>query len=79
MTTVNQADLLVRNIDWLITVDEKRRVIRDAAIAVKGGEFAAIGKTAAITSAWHGNRVIDGSGTVASYMARTRAVPMAGR
>jgi 5-methylthioadenosine/S-adenosylhomocysteine deaminase len=65
MTTVNQADLLIRNIDWLITVDEKRRVIRDAAIAVKGGEFAAIGKTAAITSAWHGSRVIDGSGTVA--------------
>jgi 5-methylthioadenosine/S-adenosylhomocysteine deaminase len=65
MTTVNQADLLIRNIDWLITVDEKRRVIRDAAIAVKGGEFAAIGKTAAITEAWRGDRVIDGSGTVA--------------
>jgi 5-methylthioadenosine/S-adenosylhomocysteine deaminase len=65
MNAMNQADLLVRNIDWLITVDEKRRIIRDAAIAVKNGEFVAIGKTAAIAEGWRADRVIDGSGTVA--------------
>jgi 5-methylthioadenosine/S-adenosylhomocysteine deaminase len=64
MSTAQQADLLVRNIDWLITVDAGRRVIRDAAIAVKDGKFAAIGKTAAIDAAWRADRVVDGRGAV---------------
>ena len=64
MSTANHADLLVRNIDWLITVDAQRRVIRDAAVAVKDGKFAAIGKTAAVEPAWPAGRVIDGRGTV---------------
>jgi len=64
MSTANHADLLVRNIDWLITVDAQRRVIRDAAVAVKDGKFVAIGKTAAVEPAWPAGRVIDGRGTV---------------
>jgi cytosine/adenosine deaminase-related metal-dependent hydrolase len=64
MSTAQQADLLVRNIDWLITVDARRRIIRDAAVAVKNGKFAAIGKTAAIDQAWRAERVIDGTGAV---------------
>ena len=32
-------DLIVANIDWLITVDSGRRIIRDAAIAVDGGKI----------------------------------------
>lgn len=63
---MHDADLLVRNIDWLITVDAERRVIRDAAIAVKDGKFAAIGKTAVLDGAWRAARVVDGSGTVAT-------------
>ena len=66
MNVTNQADLLVRNIDWLITVDKSRRVIRDAAIVVRNGMFAAVGKTAAISTAWEATRVIDGAGTVAT-------------
>jgi 5-methylthioadenosine/S-adenosylhomocysteine deaminase len=62
----NQADLLVREIDWLITVDRERRVIRDAAIAVKDGRFAAVGKNPAIGQAWRADRVIDGRGMVAT-------------
>lgn len=64
MSTANQADLLVRNIDWLITVDPHRRIIREAAVAVKNGKFAAIGKTAAIEPAWRADRVVDGKGAV---------------
>lgn len=64
MSTANQAELLVRNIDWLITVDPDRRIIRDAAITVKSGKFAAIGKTAAIEQAWRADRVVDGKGAV---------------
>lgn len=45
MSAAQQADLIVRNIDWLITVDPTRRVVRDAAVAVKGGRFVAVGKT----------------------------------
>ena len=66
MSTMGQADLLVKNIDWLITVDPGRRIIRDAAIVVQDGKFAAIGKTAAIEPSWRAERVVDGRGTVAT-------------
>jgi len=64
MTTAQQADLIVRNIDWLITVDAKRRVIRDAAIVVKGGKFVAIGKSDAIGQAWRADKMMDAKGMV---------------
>jgi 5-methylthioadenosine/S-adenosylhomocysteine deaminase len=60
------ADLLVSNIDWLITVDGDRRILRDAAIAVQNGKFAAIGKTTEIERAWRAETIIDGRGTVAT-------------
>lgn len=59
-----RADLLIRGIDWLITVDGARRVIRDAAIAIRDGRFAALGKTADIEPAWRAERVIEARGTV---------------
>ena len=64
MSTAQQADLLVRNIDWLITVDPKRRVIRNAAIVVMGGKFAAIGKSDEIDKAWQADRVMEAKGMV---------------
>ncbi len=64
MSTAQQADLLVRGIDWLITVDAKRRVIRDAAIAVKNGKFAAVGKSVDIERAWRADDTLDGKGMV---------------
>lgn len=64
MDAQKRADLLVRNIDWLITVDEKRRVIRDAAVAVVNGKFAAVGKTATIGEEWRAERAVDARGTV---------------
>ena len=44
-------DLLVRNVDWLITMDPQRRVVRDGALAVDGGEFKAVGRTADVEAA----------------------------
>ncbi|MBM3341628.1 MAG: amidohydrolase family protein, partial [Betaproteobacteria bacterium] len=64
MTAAQPADLLIRNIDWLITVDAERRIIRDAAIAVKNGKFAAIGKTAAIAAQWTAPASIDATDMV---------------
>jgi len=58
------ADLIVRNIDWLISVDATRRVIRDAGIAVQGGQFVAIGKSADIERDWRADKVVDGRGSV---------------
>ena len=64
MSAQQQADLIVRNIDWLITVDPKRRVVREAAVAVKDGKFVAVGKSADVERAWRSANVFDGSGTV---------------
>jgi 5-methylthioadenosine/S-adenosylhomocysteine deaminase len=57
-------DLLLRNIDWLITVDSTRRIIRDAAIGVKDGRIAAIGKTDDLLGAWNAAKDLDCHGTV---------------
>jgi 5-methylthioadenosine/S-adenosylhomocysteine deaminase len=60
------ADLVVSDIDWLITVDRDRRVIRDAGIVVKDGSFVAIGKSADIVREWQAPRQVDGRDTVAT-------------
>jgi 5-methylthioadenosine/S-adenosylhomocysteine deaminase len=61
---MNTADLLITDIDWAITVDRTRRVIRDAGLAVKGGKFAAIGKSAQVAQAWRAETTVSGRGTV---------------
>lgn len=58
------ADLLIRNIDWLITVDTRRRILRDAAIAIRDGHFVAVGKTALLEQQWRATTVLDASGMV---------------
>ncbi|HJO71900.1 MAG TPA: amidohydrolase family protein [Rhodospirillales bacterium] len=64
--TEGAADVLVTGIDWLITVDESRRVIRDAAVAIKDGRFAAVGKSADIEAGWRAGTVIAGADRVAT-------------
>ncbi|MGA8819333.1 MAG: amidohydrolase family protein [Xanthobacteraceae bacterium] len=59
-------DLVVAGIDWLITVDPGRRIIRDAAIAVHAGKIVAIGKSAEIVKNYTGTRMVDGRHTVAT-------------
>lgn len=60
-----QADALILNIDWLITVDERRRVIRDAGIAIVNGKFQAVGKSSEISAAWSSGTIVDGRDRVA--------------
>ena len=38
-------DLFIRNADWLITVDQERRLFTDGAVAIQGDRIVAIGKT----------------------------------
>ena len=59
---VQSVDLIVTNIDWLITVDPGRRIIRDA---VNGGKFVALDKSAAIAKAYSAWRTVDASSTMA--------------
>lgn len=59
-------DLIIANIDWLITVDADRRIIRDGAVAVDRGKIVAVGKSAAIARDYGAARSIDGRGTVAT-------------
>lgn len=46
-----EVDLVVSDIDWLITVDDTRRVIRNGAVAVKDGRFVEVGATDAVLAA----------------------------
>ena len=58
---------LIADIDWLITVDAERRIIRDAAVAVDKGKIVAIGKSAEIAKpASPARQRIDGRRTVAT-------------
>lgn len=59
-----QLDLLLNNIGWLITVDGARRIVRDAAVGVKDGRIAVIGKAADIAAT--AAEVIDCTGMVAT-------------
>ena len=63
---MSRADCLILNIDWLITVDGQRRVIRDAGIAIAGGKFRAVGKSAEIAKTWTADEIINGHSRVAT-------------
>jgi 5-methylthioadenosine/S-adenosylhomocysteine deaminase len=63
---VETVDLIINNIDWLITVDSSRRVIRDAAVVVKAGKIVAVGKSGAVAKDFSAVREVDGSRTVAT-------------
>ena len=61
---MQSVDLIIADIPWLITMDMRRRVIRDAAIAVDAGKIVAVGKSADITARYTGKTSVDGRGTV---------------
>lgn len=63
---MQSVDLLIVNIDWLITVDAGRRIIRGGTIAVRDGRIVAVDKASAIDQAFSAPRVVDGRGTVAT-------------
>ena len=60
----DMAEFLLSDIDWLITVDPGRRIIRDAAVAVKDGRIAAVGKTGDLVRAYPNAKTISCSGIV---------------
>jgi 5-methylthioadenosine/S-adenosylhomocysteine deaminase len=63
---VQFVDLIIANIAWLITMDPRRRVIRDAAIAIDGGKIVAVGKSADVAAGCPARKSVDGRNTVAT-------------
>jgi 5-methylthioadenosine/S-adenosylhomocysteine deaminase len=59
-----KVDLLLSGCD-VVTIDDKNRVIRDGAVAVKGNRIAWIGKASAATREIKATSTIDGSGQIA--------------
>ena len=60
-----KADLKITDIEFLVTVDAERRVIRDGAVVIDGGRFTHVDTTAALAD-HEAERVIDGRRTVAT-------------
>jgi 5-methylthioadenosine/S-adenosylhomocysteine deaminase len=56
------ADLIIAHADWLITVDDNRRIFRDGALGIDAGKIVAVGKTDAVLSNQTAPRVIDAKG-----------------
>jgi 5-methylthioadenosine/S-adenosylhomocysteine deaminase len=56
------SDLLIVNADYLLTLDPSRRILRDGAIAIKGGRIAAVGKTSEVKPTLPDAEVIDAKG-----------------
>jgi len=56
--------LIINNIDYLVTVDQSRRIIRDGALVIQDGRIVAVGKTAEFPPS-PGDDVIDGRGKLA--------------
>lgn len=54
---VEQVDLLI-SAGCIVTVDQQRQIIRDGAIAIKGGDIVAIGPRDAIERAYVGHKTI---------------------
>jgi 5-methylthioadenosine/S-adenosylhomocysteine deaminase len=54
-----RVDLLIANADWLISMDPRRQVFRDGAVAIRGDRIVAVGKHADIAVRFEPERVID--------------------
>jgi 5-methylthioadenosine/S-adenosylhomocysteine deaminase len=53
--------LLIKNADWLVTMDGERRMLRDGAVAVTDGRIAAVAKTHELEN-FPAQKVIDATG-----------------
>jgi 5-methylthioadenosine/S-adenosylhomocysteine deaminase len=59
MSPAQSVDLLVAHADWLITMDDERRIYRDGAVAVRAGRVVDVGKSAELTPRYAARRTID--------------------
>lgn len=53
---------LIKNADWIITMDPERRIITDGAVAITGDRIGAVGKTSEIARRFQADKEIDARG-----------------
>lgn len=58
-TSVRTADTIVTD-TMIVTMDDERRVIVDAAVAMRDGVIVAVGKSADVAAQWRADDVVDG-------------------
>lgn len=61
---MKEISLLIHSADYVITVDEQRRIYRDGAIAVDQGRIVEVGKTVDLKARYVGEESIDATGKV---------------
>lgn len=61
---MREVDLMVHGADWLITLDEKRQIYRDGALAVQGDTIVEVGKTDALLSKYRARRELQAGDAV---------------
>ena len=54
--------LLIRNADWVVTVDRERRIVRDGAVAILDDRIVDVGKTDDIERTFKADTIIDARG-----------------
>ena len=54
--------ILIKNADWVMTMDPKRRLIQNGAIAIQDDKIIAVGRISAISSSFEADKVIDAKG-----------------
>ncbi len=52
-------NILIRNADWLVTMDAQRRIIRDGAVAIEDNTIVKVGKTPEVERGYSAETVID--------------------
>ncbi len=57
-------DILITRADWVVTVDDQRRLIRDGAVAILGDRIAAVGKASELEARYAARQTIDARGKV---------------
>ena len=56
------ATVLVKDADWIVTVDRDRRIIRDGAVAIRDDRIVEVGKSGEIAPRFSADRIIDARG-----------------
>ena len=54
--------ILIKNAEWVVTMDPERRLIRDGAVAIRDDRIAEVGKSEDIERGFKAEKVIDGAG-----------------
>lgn len=66
MSDRKKIDLALVDLDWCITVDPMRRILRNATIGIEKGRIVFIGSTAEFNSRFDASSIYDGRGKLAS-------------